>query len=55
MNIYIKPETIIVEMQPTFSMMEGTGVKHNDHLGKQVVSNGAFYSKEDNAWDDWDE
>ncbi|MBR6047318.1 MAG: hypothetical protein IKP44_04430 [Bacteroidaceae bacterium] len=55
MKPYIKPETISVELQSAFSMMEGTGVTQGKTLGKGVVSNGTFYTKEDNAWDDFDE
>ena len=54
MKPYIKPEIISVEMLPA-SMLAGTGAKHGDTLGKAVVDDGAFYSKSDNAWDDFDE
>ena len=54
MKTYIKPETISVEMQPC-SMVAATGVKNRDTLGKSVVGNGTFYTKEDNGWDDFDE
>ena len=54
MKTYIKPETIAVEMQAC-SMVAATGMKTGDSLGKGFVSNGTFYSKEDNVWDDWDE
>lgn len=54
MKTYIKPETISVEMLPA-SMLAGTGAKHGDTLGKPVITNGEFYSKSDNAWDDFDE
>ena len=54
MKTYIKPETIAVEMQAC-SMVAQTGVKNRDTLGKSVVGNGTFYSKEDNGWDDFEE
>ncbi len=55
MKTYIKPETIAVEMQACCSMLASTGVKSGDTLGKSVVSGGDFYTKSDNAWDDYDE
>ena len=53
MKTYIKPETIAVEMQAC-SMVAQTGVKNGDTLGG-VKTNGEFYTKENNAWDDFDE
>ena len=54
MKTYINQETIAVEMQAC-SMVAQTGVKNRDTLGKSVVSGGDFYTKSDNAWDDYDE
>jgi len=54
MKTYIKPETIAVEML-TISMVAQTGVTNGKTLGKQAVTGGEFYSKSDNAWDDFDE
>lgn len=53
MKTYIKPETISVEMQPC-SMVAATGVKNRDTLGG-VKTDGGFYTKENNGWDDFEE
>ena len=54
MKTYIKPEIIAADME-SCSMVAQTGVKNRDTLGKSVVSGGDFYTKSDNAWDDWNE
>lgn len=54
MKTYIKPEIIAADME-SCSMVAQTGVTSEKTLGKSTVSDGAFYSKEDKGWDDWNE